>query len=104
MPFISRTPRPPYYAVVFTSVNADVDHAEHVMMSERMLALAATYDGFLGIEPARNSDGSGGAVSYWRDRQMNIGRGVGPEECIAKQKGARDLVLALHDPHLQGRA
>jgi hypothetical protein len=26
MPFISRTPRPPYYAVVFTSINADVDH------------------------------------------------------------------------------
>ena len=33
MPFIARTPEPPYYAVVFTSINADVDHAEHTMMS-----------------------------------------------------------------------
>jgi hypothetical protein len=29
MPFISKTPKPPYYAVVFTSINADVDHTEH---------------------------------------------------------------------------
>jgi hypothetical protein len=50
MPFISRTPKPPYYAVIFTSVNADVDHAEHTEMYHRMVTLAATYDGFLGIE------------------------------------------------------
>lgn len=30
MPYIARTPQPPYYAVVFTSINADVDHREHV--------------------------------------------------------------------------
>jgi len=87
MPFISRTPRPPYYAVVFTSVNADVDHAEHVAMSERMLALAATYDGFLGIEPARNTDGSGVAVSYWKDRESISAWARDPQHRIAKQKG-----------------
>jgi hypothetical protein len=26
MPYISKTPTPPYYAVVFTSINAKVDH------------------------------------------------------------------------------
>jgi len=26
MPFIARTPEPPYYAVIFTSINAEVDH------------------------------------------------------------------------------
>ncbi len=29
MPYISQTPQPPYYAVIFTSINADVDHTEH---------------------------------------------------------------------------
>jgi hypothetical protein len=56
MPFISKTPKPPYYAVVFTSINADVDHTEHKETYKRMLELAQGYEGFLGIEP----DGSGG--------------------------------------------
>ena len=51
MPFISRTPSPPYYAVVFTSINADVDHAEHVEMFRRLLERAASHEGSLGIEP-----------------------------------------------------
>jgi hypothetical protein len=58
MPFISKTPKPPYFAVVFTSVNADVDHSEHTEMYKRMLELAQGYDGYLGIEPARNPDGT----------------------------------------------
>jgi heme-degrading monooxygenase HmoA len=69
MAFISKTPKPPYYAVIFTSINADVDHVEHVAMSGRMVELAATYDGFLGIEPARNADGSGVSAIYWKDTE-----------------------------------
>jgi hypothetical protein len=42
MAFISKTPEPPYYAVIFTSINADVDHTEHVAMSHRMVELATT--------------------------------------------------------------
>jgi hypothetical protein len=49
MPFICTTPPPPYFAVVFTSINADVDHAEHVEMFGRLVARAASYEGFLGI-------------------------------------------------------
>ena len=58
MPFISKTPKPPYYAVVFTSINANVDHAEHREAYKRMVELAQSYEGYLGIEPARNPDGS----------------------------------------------
>ena len=64
MPFISKTPNPPYYAVVFTSINADVDHAEHKALFKRMLERAEGYQGFLGIEAARNPDGCGVAVVY----------------------------------------
>ena len=37
MPYISATPKPPYYAVIFTSINAPVDHAEHTAMSARLV-------------------------------------------------------------------
>jgi heme-degrading monooxygenase HmoA len=87
MPFISATPKPPYYAVVFTSINADVDHTEHVAMSARMVELASKYDGFFGIEPARNGDGSGVAVSYWRDMDTIAKWARDPEHIIAKRKG-----------------
>ena len=46
MPFVANTPKPPYYAVVFTSLNApDVDHSEHVAMYHRLVKIAETYDG-----------------------------------------------------------
>jgi hypothetical protein len=55
MPYISETPKPPYDAVVFTSINAtDVDYTEHVEMYGRLVKRAATYEGYLGIEGARN--------------------------------------------------
>jgi heme-degrading monooxygenase HmoA len=87
MSFIVKTPKPPYYAVVFTSINAAVDHTEHVAMSARMLALAQGYDGFLGIEPARNGDGCGVAVSYWKDLESIAAWARDPEHQIAKQRG-----------------
>ena len=89
MTYVSPTPTPPYYAVVFTSINADTDHTEHTAMYGRMLELARTYDGFLGIEPARNPDGTGVAVSYWRDLET-IGRWARDREHQeAKEKGRR---------------
>ncbi|NKB57373.1 MAG: DUF4188 domain-containing protein [Alphaproteobacteria bacterium] len=87
MPYISDTPETPYYAVIFTSVNADTDHTEHQKMTLRMLELASAYDGYLGIEPARNPDGSGVAVSYWRDLETIQQWARDPEHLIAKEKG-----------------
>lgn len=62
--FIARTPEPPYYAVIFTSVR----HAEagdgYEQMAERMLKLAKEQPGFLGVESARNEIGI--TVSYWK--------------------------------------
>ncbi|WP_421200656.1 antibiotic biosynthesis monooxygenase family protein [Aeromonas enteropelogenes] len=61
---IANTPEPPYYAVIFTSQRTNVDEG-YAAMAERMLALARTQAGFLGVESAR--DGVGITVSYWRD-------------------------------------
>ncbi|WP_460219370.1 antibiotic biosynthesis monooxygenase family protein [Psychroserpens sp. MEBiC05023] len=61
---IANTPKPPYYAVIFTSTNTEnvEDYSE---MAERMLQLASKQEGFLGLESARNEVGI--TVSYWRD-------------------------------------
>ena len=36
-------------------------------MYKRLAERAATYEGYLGIEPARNRDGSGLAAVYFKD-------------------------------------
>jgi heme-degrading monooxygenase HmoA len=87
MTYISKTPKPPYYAVIFTSINAPVDHAEHVAMSARLVERASTHDGFLGIEPARNADGTGVSAVYFRDLESITAWAKDPEHQIAKRKG-----------------
>jgi heme-degrading monooxygenase HmoA len=64
---IADTPRPPYYAVIFTSIRSDNDTNEYTAMAAAMLALAEEQPGFLGVETARQ--GVGITVSYWRDHE-----------------------------------
>ena len=61
---LAKTPKPPYYAVIFSSVFSE-DTRGYQSMSESMIALANEQDGFLGIESAREEVGI--TVSYWRD-------------------------------------
>lgn len=58
----ARTPSPPYYAVIFTSVRAEGD-AGYGEAAQRMLELASAQPGFLGFESARQEIGI--SVSYW---------------------------------------
>ncbi len=87
MPYISRTPNPPYYTVVFTSINAAVDHTEHVEMFQHLVQRASTYDGYLGIEAARNGNGTGVAAVYWKDLASIEAWARDPEHQVAKRKG-----------------
>jgi len=61
---ISRTPEPPYYAVIFTNQRTDGDRG-YGAMAEHMMELAAQQPGFLGAESARDANGFGITVSYW---------------------------------------
>ena len=61
---ITKTPAPPYYAVIFTSLRTPGD-AGYAAMSERMVALAQMQPGYLGMESAREDVGI--TVSYWAD-------------------------------------
>jgi heme-degrading monooxygenase HmoA len=65
-PELATTPSPPYYAVIFTSTRTGGDRG-YGAMSDRMVELGRSYDGFLGIESARGANGLGITVSYWRD-------------------------------------
>ena len=44
---IANTPKPPYYAVIFTSLRTEGDN-DYSAMADRMVELAKTQDGFFG--------------------------------------------------------
>ena len=60
---LAKTPAPPYYAVIFTSLRTDNDKG-YGKMAEKMVELASHQQGFLGIESS-SSDGLGITISYW---------------------------------------
>jgi len=59
---IAKTPEPPYYAVIFSSHRADNEDG-YGAMADRMVELASTQPGFLGMETVREDLGI--TVSYW---------------------------------------
>ncbi len=59
---IANTPKPPYYAVIFSNHRIDGDNG-YAEMADRMAELAAQQPGYLGMESAR--EGLGITVSYW---------------------------------------
>lgn len=61
----ARTPAPPYYAVIFTSLRTPTDGEGYGVAADRMVELAAQQPGYLGVESVRGADGLGITVSYW---------------------------------------
>lgn len=64
MTLIANTPKPPYYAVIFTSHRTEGDNG-YGRMANRMVDLASIQPGFLGVETVREDVGI--TVSYWSD-------------------------------------
>ena len=65
----ARTPDPPYYAVIFTSLRTDADDEGYGVASDRMQELGSKQPGYLGYESARGSDGLGITVSSWESEE-----------------------------------
>ena len=59
---IAKTPKPPYFAVIFTTIRTDIDEG-YLKTAERMEELAKLQKGYLGIESVRSDIGI--TVSYW---------------------------------------
>ena len=81
---ISRTPEPPYYAVIFTSLRTDDDNG-YEAMSGLMVNLAQEQPGYLGIESARSDLGI--TVSYWESLESIKGWKANLQHCVAQQRG-----------------
>lgn len=81
---LAKTPDPPYFAVIFTSVRMPGDKG-YAEMAIKMLNLAARQDGFLGVESA--SEDIGITVSYWRDLKSISKWKSNAEHIIAQKKG-----------------
>ncbi|NKF23388.1 antibiotic biosynthesis monooxygenase family protein [Solimonas marina] len=83
------TPKPPYYAVIFSSQRS-ADDDGYDAMAARMLELAAGRDGFLGVESARAASGFGITVSYWRDEAAILAWKRDTEHRMAQLRGRQD--------------
>lgn len=81
-------PDPPYYAVIFASTRSPADGDDgYGAMAGRMADLAARQTGYLGAESARDADGFGITVSYWRDEAAIAAWKAEAEHRIAQETG-----------------
>ncbi|WP_028883264.1 antibiotic biosynthesis monooxygenase family protein [Teredinibacter turnerae] len=81
---IARTPSPPYYAVIFTSLRTSLESG-YDDMAKRMVELALAQPGFLGVESVREQLGI--TVSYWRSLEDIKNWKENAEHRIAQQYG-----------------
>ena len=87
-PSIARTPAPPYYAVIFTSLRTEAERG-YRRMAERMVELAAQQPGFLGVESARDAGGLGITVSYWESEEAIARWKANAEHRVAQEAGRK---------------
>lgn len=81
---IARTPAPPYYAVIFTSIRSEGDN-DYAITADKMVELAQLQEGYLGIESARNDIGI--TVSYWKDLEAIKQWKIQLDHTEAREKG-----------------
>jgi len=82
----SKTPVPPYYAVIFTSKLGDQDEGYDAMGSA-MVDLAEAQPGYLGIETTRGADNLGITVSYWADEESILAWKQQTQHLLAQKYG-----------------
>ncbi len=80
----AKTPKPPYYAVIFTSIRNQGDDG-YAQAAERMLQLASQQPGFLGFETARQDIGI--SVSYWAGEDSIKAWKANAEHLAVQQRG-----------------
>ncbi|WP_044870513.1 antibiotic biosynthesis monooxygenase [Pseudomonas sp. LFM046] len=91
---IARTPEPPYYAVIFTSLRSESEQ-DYAETAGRMLELARDQPGFLGVESARGADGLGITVSYWSSEEAIRSWRAQAEHREAQRRGREEWYQAF---------
>jgi len=64
----AKTPKPPYFTVVFTSQRTKIEEG-YTEMNDSLWEDAQKLDGFLGSESLRNEEGFGVTVLYFKDME-----------------------------------
>ena len=82
---IAKTPEPPYYAVIFTSIRTDGGDEDYHATADRMFELASRQPGFLGFESAREEVGI--TVAYWSDLESIRAWKRNAEHAEAQRRG-----------------
>jgi len=85
----ARTPEPPYYVVLFSSLRSSADDHAYEQAAKRMLELAEMQEGFLGLEQTRGADGFGITASYWASLGSIAKWRANAEHRVAQQKGKK---------------
>lgn len=81
---LAKTPNPPYYAVIFTSLRSEIEE-DYEEMAEEMLRLVALQPGYLGHESARNELGI--TISYWESLEAIRQWKVQSDHLLAQKYG-----------------
>ncbi|WP_449620783.1 antibiotic biosynthesis monooxygenase family protein [Robertmurraya sp. Marseille-Q9965] len=85
---IAKTPKPPYYSVIFTSQRTDGDNG-YGEMAEKMEELAPQQQGFLGLESVRDSE-LGITLSYWDSLESIKNWKANSAHQLAQEKGKEE--------------
>ncbi len=85
----ARLPKPPYYAVIFSSKRRDGDNG-YAEAALRMEELVARQPGFLGAESTRDATGFGITVSYFDSEPAIAGWRDHPEHVAARARGRNE--------------
>ncbi|ALN93153.1 MULTISPECIES: antibiotic biosynthesis monooxygenase family protein [Lysobacter] len=83
-------PKPPYYAVIFSSLRTDQGDDAYGEAAARMVELAAQQPGYLGVESTRGADGFGITVSYWIDEASILGWKRNLEHTAIRERGRKE--------------
>jgi heme-degrading monooxygenase HmoA len=76
-------PKPPYYAVIFSSNRNETDDGYYALNSH-LMGMAESHPGYLGIESYREASGRGVSVVYFRDMESIRAWRTHPEHSAAK--------------------
>lgn len=87
---IAKTPEPPYYAVIFTSLKRK--EKGYSDMTKKMEELAKKQPGYLGFESAREEIGI--SVSYWKDLESIKLWKQNAEHRLAQEMGKKEWYSA----------
>lgn len=87
-PLFASLPEPPYYAVIFSSLRTPGENG-YGAMADRMVELAGSQPGFLGVESVRDQEGFGITVSYWESEEAIALWKAHSEHHAAQERGKR---------------